>query len=83
MSDQETKSVWDLIQMEEAPMYDLLELAALDVLVEVYEIRLGETIGNGDFDDKHRGITHASTMGYHTPSGLLKPDTAVLVPFQF
>jgi len=44
---------------------------------------LGETIGNGDFDDKHRGITHASTMGYHTPSGLLKPDTAVLVPFQF
>ena len=79
----QTKSVWDLIQREEAPMYDLLGLAALNALVEVYEIRLGETIGNGDFDDEHRGIAHASTMGYRKLSGLLKPDTAVLVPFQF
>ena len=62
-------------------MYDLPELAALDVLVEVYETRLGETIGSGDFDDEHRGITHASTMGYRKLSGLLKPDTTVLVPF--
>ena len=27
--------------------------------------------------------THAMTMGYRKLSGLLKPDTAVLVPFQF
>ena len=50
----QTKSVWDLIQMEEAPMYDLFDLVALDVLVEVYENGLGETIGNVDFDDEHR-----------------------------
>ena len=64
-------------------MYDLLELAALDVLVEVYEIKLGETIGNGDIDNDHRGITYASTNGYRNLSGLLKPDTSVEVPFQF
>ena len=79
----QTKSVWDLIQRGEAPMYDLLELAALDALVEVYEIKLGETIGNGDFGDDHRGITSASTMGYRKLDGLLKPDSSVSVPFQF
>ena len=79
----QTKSVWDLIQRGEAPMYDLLELAALDTLVEVYQIKLGETIGNGDFGDDHRGITSASTMGYRKLGGLLKPDSSVSVPFQF
>ena len=79
----QTKSVWDLIQRGEAPMYDLFGLAALDALVEVYEIRLGETIGNGDFGDDHRGVTHASTMGFRKLDGLLKPNSAVQVPFQF
>ena len=64
-------------------MYDLLELAALDVLAEVYEIKLGETIGNGDIDNDHRGITHASTHGYRNLNGLLKLDTSIEVPFQF
>ena len=64
-------------------MYDLLELAALDTIVEVYQVKLGETIGNGDFDDDHRGITSASTKGYRKLGGLLKPDSSVSVPFQF
>ena len=37
----QTKSVWDLIQMGDAPMYDLLELAALDTIVGVYQVKLG------------------------------------------
>ena len=66
-----------------APVYDLIELAAFDVLVEVYDYKLRETIGDGDIDNGHRGITHASTAGYHKLSGSLKPDTSVDVPIQF
>ena len=53
------------------------------MLVEVYDSKLNETIGNGDIDNDHGGITYASATGYCKLSGLLKPDTSLEVPFDF
>ena len=46
----QTKSVWGFINQGQVPVCDLPELAAFDALVEIYDYKLGETVGNGDID---------------------------------